>query len=69
MAPMRVSSNPHNRQGDRRREVGSYWTDFLEKGPQLVGAVKAGIDLAQIGVRLGEAALPYIRPLVLAAAL
>ena len=66
---MRLQNLTDNRQGDRRRPVGSYWTEFLEKGPQLAGAVKAGIDLANIGVSLGEAALPYIRPLVLAAAL
>ena len=66
---MRLQSLTDNRQGARRREVGSYWTEFLEKGPQIAGAVKAGIDMAKIGVRLGEAALPYIRPLVLAAAL
>jgi len=66
---MRLQSLTDNRQGDRRREVGSYWTEFLEKGPQIAGAVKAGIEMAQIGVRVGEAALPYIRPLVLAAAL
>ena len=66
---MRLQSLTDNRQGDRRREVSSYWTEFLEKGPQIVGAVKAGIDMAKIGVRIGEAALPYIRPLVLAAAL
>ena len=66
---MRLQSLTDNRQGDRRRQVGSYWTEFLEKGPQIVGAVKAGIDMAKIGVSLGEAALPYIRPLVLAAAL
>ena len=66
---MRLQNLTDNRQGDRRRPVGSYWTEFLEKGPQIAGAVKAGIDLAKIGVSLGEAALPYIRPLVLAAAL
>ena len=66
---MRLQNITENRQGDRRRPVSSYWTEFLEKGPQIVGAVKAGIDMAKIGVSLGEAALPYIRPLVLAAAL
>ena len=66
---MRLQSLTDNRQGDRRRPISSYWTEFLEKGPQIVGAVKAGIDMAKIGVSLGEAALPYIRPLVLAAAL
>jgi len=66
---MRLLNLTDNRQGDRRRPVGSSWTEFLEKGPQIAGAIKAGIDLAKIGVSLGEAALPYIRPLVLAAAL
>jgi len=59
-------SNPTN---NRRGEFGSYWTEFLEKGPQIVGAVKAGIEIGRVGVSLGEAVLPYIRPLVLAAAL
>ena len=66
---MRLQNITENRQGDRRRPVSSYWTEFLEKGPQMVGAVKAGVDLAKIGVKLGEAVLPYVRPLVLAAAL
>ena len=62
---MRVSS-PTNY---NRREFGSYFTEFLEKGPQIVGAVKAGIEIGRVGVNLAETALPYIRPLVLAAAL
>ena len=62
---MRLPSPTDN----RRSQFGSCWTEFLEKGPQIVGAVKAGIDIARIGVSLGESALPYIRPLVLAAAL
>ena len=53
----------------RGRPFGSYWTEFLEKGPQIARAVKAGIDMARVGVSLGETVLPYIRPLVLAAAL
>ena len=66
---MRLQNLTDNRQGDRRRPVSSYWTEFLEKGPQIAGAVKAGVDLAKIGVNLGEVVLPYILPLVLAAAL
>ena len=62
---MRLQSPPDNRRG----QFSSYWTEFLEKGPQIAGAVKAGIDMARIGVSLGETVLPYIRPLVLAAAL
>ena len=62
---MRLPSPTDN----RRSQFGSYWTEFLEKGHQIVGAVKAGIDIARIGVSLGKSALPYIRPLVLAAAL
>ena len=45
-----------------RRDFDSYATDFLEKGTQLAVAVKSGVQLA-------ETILPYIRPLVLAAAL
>ena len=45
-----------------RRDFGSYATEFLEKGTQLAVAVKSGVQLA-------ETILPYIRPLVLAAAL
>ena len=66
---MRLQKLTDNRQGDRRRPVSSYWTEFLEKSPQIIGAVKAGVDLAKVGVELGEAVLPYVRPLVLAAAL
>ena len=54
---------------NRRSQFGSYWTEFLEKGPQVIGAVKAGIEIGRVGVSLAETALPYIRPLVLAAAL
>ena len=62
---MRLSHPTNN----RRREFGSYWTEFLEKGPQIVGAVKAGIEIGRVGVSLAESVLPYVRPLVLAAAL
>ena len=63
---MRVSRPTNN----HRREFGSYATQFLEKGTQIVGAVKAGVEIGRAGVELAEAAMPYIRgPLVLAAAL
>ena len=45
-----------------RRDFGSYATEFLEKGAKLAVAVKSGVQLA-------ETVLPYIRPLVFAAAL
>jgi len=45
-----------------RRDFGSYATEFLEKGTQLAVAVKSGVQLA-------ETILPYVRPLILAAAL
>jgi len=45
-----------------RRDFGSYGAEFLEKGTQLAVAVKSGVELAQT-------ILPYVRPLVLAAAL
>jgi hypothetical protein len=44
-----------------RRDVGSYATEFLQKGTQIAVAVKSGVELAQT-------ILPYIRPLILAAA-
>ena len=45
-----------------RRDFGSYSTEFLENGTQLAVAVKSGVQLA-------ETILPYVRPLILAAAL
>ena len=54
---------------DPRREFGSYFTEFMEKGAQIAGAVKAGVEIGRTGVEIGRAVLPYIRPLVLAAAL
>ena len=55
---MRVSA-PTNY---HRRDFGSYATEFLEKGTQLATAIKSGVELAEV-------VLPYVRPLVLAAAL
>ena len=45
-----------------RRDFGSYATEFLEKGTKLATAIKSGVELAEV-------ILPYVRPLVLAAAL
>ena len=55
---MRVSA-PTNY---HRRDFGSYATEFLEKGNKLATAIKSGVELAEV-------VLPYVRPLVLAAAL
>ena len=52
-----------------RRQFGSYFTEFLEKGTQIVGAVKAGVEIGRAGAEIASTVLPYIRPLVLAAAL
>ena len=54
---------------DHRRQFGSYFVEFLEKGTQIVGAVKAGVEIGRAGIELAEAVMPYVRPLVLAAAL
>ena len=54
---------------DHRREFGSYFTEFLEKGTQIAGAVKAGVEIGRTGVEIARVVMPYVRPLVLAAAL
>ena len=62
---MRVSRPTNN----HRREFGSYATEFLEKGAQIATAIKSGVEIGRTGVEMARVVLPYIRPLVLAAAL
>ena len=45
----------------RYRFASSYASDFLQKGTEVAVAVKSGVELA-------ERILPYLRPLILAAA-
>ena len=40
--------------------TGSKFEEYLQRGTQVMGAIQAG-------VKLGEAVLPYLRPLVIAA--
>ena len=46
----------------RHRPARSHFSEILDKGSEIVGAVTAGVKLAEV-------VLPYLRPLVLAAAL
>ena len=40
--------------------TGSKFEEYLQRGTQVMGAIQAGM-------KLGEAVLPYLRPLVIAA--
>ena len=55
---MRVSAEPPQ----SRRGVAQRIPEYLQTASQVIGAVQAG-------VKLGQTVLPYLRPLVLAAAL
>ena len=55
---MRVSAEP----AQSRHGVASRIPEYLTIASQAMGAIQAG-------VKLGQTALPYLRPLVLAAAL
>ena len=45
----------------RHRSASSYASEFLQKGTEVAVAIKSGVQLA-------ESVLPYLRPLILAAA-
>ena len=55
---MRVSAEP----AQSRHGVSTRLPEYLQVASQMMGAIQAG-------VKLGQTALPYLRPLVLAAAL
>ena len=55
---MRVSAEP----AQSRHGVASRVPEYLQTASQVMGVIQAG-------VKLGQTALPYLRPLVLAAAL
>ena len=46
----------------RSSNVSSNFSEYLQIGTEVIGAIQAG-------VKLGEVVLPYLRPLIVAAAL
>ena len=54
---MRPSAEPAEY---RHRPASSNFSEYLQRGTQVMGAIQAG-------VKLGQVVLPYLRPLVIAA--